>query len=327
MADSKCFCHFGEYEVKDAKARAAIEQMKSDYKAPTVEIKNGYWVINGVNTGVLAQVESSSGGSGGYTSNLSVNSEGYLVIGGETTALNINGNSGPKGDKGDGGEDGITPQFKIQDGYLMVSYEEGVWNILGDKIVPTIEINEDDYWVINGVVSDVKARGENGKDADLVDGAVVLYKNRLAFRVYKKQVVNGEKLDAIDYLEPYVWLKLTFLTLTESNIIERLGYTYTSGMTFGNADSITTAYTFLRKLANFRDEHGHPILIEGEVSAWDAPEGYFTSVYSYASDKMLTNLVVHYKEDFTATGTKYVNIGTYSDLMITSVECTVNRLM
>ena len=52
------------------------------------------------------------------------------------------GEQGPQGEKGEQGEAG-------QDG--------------ADGTTPTISINEDGYWVINGVVTDVKAEGEDGE--------------------------------------------------------------------------------------------------------------------------------------------------------------------
>ena len=55
----------------------------------------------------------------------------------------IKGERGPKGDKGEDGKDG----------------RDGI-----DGETPTIEINQDGYWVINGVTTDVKAAGTDGKD-------------------------------------------------------------------------------------------------------------------------------------------------------------------
>ena len=49
--------------------------------------------------------------------------------------------------------------------------EQGIQGEKGEKcddgLTPTIEINDEGYWVINGVVTDVKARGEDGKDASV----------------------------------------------------------------------------------------------------------------------------------------------------------------
>lgn len=61
------------------------------------------------------------------------------------------GEQGPQGEKGEQGEAG-------QDG--------------ADGTTPTITINEDGYWVINGEVTDVKAEGQDGEDGkDGQDGA------------------------------------------------------------------------------------------------------------------------------------------------------------
>ena len=59
-----------------------------------------------------------------------------LVACGTPGAPGEPGAKGEKGDKGDTGEAGATP---------------------------TVTINEDGYWVINGVVTDVKAEGDDGE--------------------------------------------------------------------------------------------------------------------------------------------------------------------
>lgn len=67
---------------------------------------------------------------------------------------------GPQGEKGEQGEQG--PQ-----GEKGEQGEQGEAGTPGTT--PTITINEDGYWVINGEVTDVKAEGEDGKDGQ--DGA------------------------------------------------------------------------------------------------------------------------------------------------------------
>lgn len=62
---------------------------------------------------------------------------------------------GPQGEKGEQGEQG--PQ-----GEKGEQGEQGEAGTPGTT--PTISINEDGYWVINGVVTDVKAEGEDGQD-------------------------------------------------------------------------------------------------------------------------------------------------------------------
>lgn len=75
-----------------------------------------------------------------------INEDGELVltyIDGSTENLGVikgeQGIQGEKGDKGDKGDDGLTP---------------------------TIEISDDGYWVINGKKTNVKAKAEEGKDAE-----------------------------------------------------------------------------------------------------------------------------------------------------------------
>ena len=77
---------------------------------PTVEIsEDGYWVIDGEKTDVKAEGEKGEKGDKGDV-----------------------GAQGSKGDNGTQGEDGKTPDFKIENGELKVSYDGGnTWTSLG----------------------------------------------------------------------------------------------------------------------------------------------------------------------------------------------------
>ena len=77
---------------------------------PTVEIsEDGYWVIDGEKTDVKAEGEKGEKGDKGDV-----------------------GAQGSKGDTGTQGEDGKTPDFKIENGELKVSYDGGnTWTSLG----------------------------------------------------------------------------------------------------------------------------------------------------------------------------------------------------
>ena len=77
---------------------------------PTVEIsEDGYWVIDGEKTDVKAEGEKGEKGDKGDV-----------------------GAQGSKGDSGTQGEDGKTPDFKIENGELKVSYDGGnTWTSLG----------------------------------------------------------------------------------------------------------------------------------------------------------------------------------------------------
>ncbi len=80
---------------------------------------------------------------------------------------------GQKGDKGDKGEPGTTPTIEINsDGYWVINGvvtehkavgTDGINGTNGTNgTTPTIEINSDGYWVINGVVTEYKAVGKDG---------------------------------------------------------------------------------------------------------------------------------------------------------------------
>ncbi len=106
--------------------------------APTIHIsEDGYWVINGEKTNILAQGEKGDKGDTG-----------------------AQGAQGEKGDKGDPGEKGD----KGDTGAQGAQGEKG-----DDGDTPTIEISDDGYWVINGVKTDTKAQGEDSENAAASD--------------------------------------------------------------------------------------------------------------------------------------------------------------
>lgn len=77
---------------------------------------------------------------------------GYWVINGKATnvlAVGVNGENGKDGINGKDGKDG-------KDGTNGVNGHDG--------LTPTITISDDNYWIINGVKTSIKAKGEDGKD-------------------------------------------------------------------------------------------------------------------------------------------------------------------
>ena len=63
---------------------------------------------------------------------IEVSEDGYWVINGEKTDVKAEGEKGDTGTQGAQGEDGKTPDFKIEDGELKVSYDGGnTWTSLG----------------------------------------------------------------------------------------------------------------------------------------------------------------------------------------------------
>ncbi len=98
--------------------------------------ENGNWWIGETDTGVRAEGVPGTDGVNG-----------------------TDGTDGADGEDGEDGKDGVTPKLRINgDGYWEVSYDEGKsWESLGVKAYTDIYINDYGYWVIDGVITNVKA--------------------------------------------------------------------------------------------------------------------------------------------------------------------------
>ncbi len=116
----------------------------ADGKTPYIE--NGYWYIDGVNTGVKAEGSNGKDGVDG-----------------------TDGKDGADGTDGKDGEDGKTPYIGANGNWWIGETDTGI-KAEGndgkdgadgkdgiDGITPTIEISDDGYWVINGVKTEYKA--------------------------------------------------------------------------------------------------------------------------------------------------------------------------
>ena len=128
-----------------------------------VEIgENGNWFIDGVDTGNPsrgAAGQDGADGEDGYVPQIEI-IDGYWYIDGVNTNQPAQGEQGPQGPAGADGQDGAQGPQGPQ-GPAGADGEDGT----------VITINEDGYWVIDGVPTDVLARGENGQDgADGQDG-------------------------------------------------------------------------------------------------------------------------------------------------------------
>ena len=171
-----------------------------DAEGPTIEINDdGYWVINGKPTDVLAVAKD---GKDGVTPTIS--SDGYWVINNVKTSIKAKGENGEdgangadgtsgksayeiavengfvgteaewleslKGQDGKDGQNGVTPTIS-SDGYWVINNVKTNVKARGedgadgaDGVAPTITISSDGYWVINNVKTNVKAKGEDGAD-------------------------------------------------------------------------------------------------------------------------------------------------------------------
>ncbi|MBQ7292817.1 MAG: hypothetical protein IJW79_03650, partial [Clostridia bacterium] len=187
----------------------------ADGHTPVITIQGGYWYVDGVNTNQAAQGVKGDTGNG-IASIAKTGTEGLVdtytitFTDGTTTTFTVTngaqGEQGVQGDKGDSGENGKTPTFKIENGELKVSYDNGAtWTSLGnvqgadgadgedgrngssgnngkdgkdgkDGITPQLRINlETNEWEVsydNGttwISLGVKATGEKGDKGDKGD--------------------------------------------------------------------------------------------------------------------------------------------------------------
>ena len=110
-----------------------------DGHTPVITVQNGNWYVDGVDTGVRA--EGLKGETGNGISDIRLTKTEGLVdtytitfTNGTTTTFTVtNGADGNDGNDGENGEDGKTPIFKIEDGHLYVSYDDGeTWADLGN---------------------------------------------------------------------------------------------------------------------------------------------------------------------------------------------------
>ncbi len=145
---------------------------------PKINIKDGYWTINGERTNQKAILDAPT---------ISISEDGFWVINNEKTNQKAQGDSGktPKieikdgfwyindvktnqkaqGEKGNNGKDGITPTISIsEDGFWVINNEKTNQKAIGENgVTPKIEI-KDGFWYINDVKTNQKAQGEKGND-------------------------------------------------------------------------------------------------------------------------------------------------------------------
>ncbi len=115
---------------------------------PKINIKDGYWTINGEKTNQKAILDAPT---------ISISEDGFWVINNEKT------------NKKAIGENGVTPKIEIKDGFWYINGEKTNQKAQGEKgndgkdgVTPTISISEDGFWVINNEKTNKKAIGENG---------------------------------------------------------------------------------------------------------------------------------------------------------------------
>ena len=109
---------------------------------PKINIKDGYWTINGERTNQKAILDAPT---------ISISEDGFWIINNEKT------------NKKAIGENGVTPKIEIKDGFWHINGQKTNQKAQGDNgKTPKIEI-KDGFWYINGEKTNQKAQGDSGK--------------------------------------------------------------------------------------------------------------------------------------------------------------------
>lgn len=156
-----------------------------DGVSPTVSIIDGYWYINGENTGVLAEGQNGSDGADGKDgTQITISEDGFWIIDGEKTDVKAEGKDGADG------KDGmtLTPIFvdtplnpteehlnggvlvtvyvdKNQDEFLGSDEIVGMYTVWhgNDGLTPYID-EETGNWFIGDLDTGIGAEGKEGED-------------------------------------------------------------------------------------------------------------------------------------------------------------------
>ena len=162
-----------------------------DGHTPVITINDdGYWVIDGVATYVKATGTNGQNGSNGVNGKSAFEiavENGYIGTEQEwlESLKGADGQDGADGQNGTNGIDGREVEFQKTGTYIQWRYKtddnsetwinlvalDEITGLTGqngsdgkDGHTPVIKINDDGYWVIDGVITEVKAIGEDGKD-------------------------------------------------------------------------------------------------------------------------------------------------------------------
>ena len=199
------------------------------------------------------------------------------------------GKDGENGKDGKDGKDGITPQFKIENDYWYVSYDNGqTWKKQNkakgeDGETPEIDIKKDNdgvyYWTINGdwLLDDnnkkIKVEGQDGKDGengeDGKDGITPQLKieNDYWYISYN----NGQTWKKLDKSKGEDGKDGTSITVTEDSDFYYLNFTDGTILTFPKASNSknvpkVTTYEPYSITSNYAVVSGRVENVESEVN-------------------------------------------------------------
>ena len=158
---------------------------------PTIS-EDGYWVVNGQKTNIVAVNKPHIGKNGNWwigKEDLKVKAQGERGQNGRTPVLSIidgywaiDGVKTTTKAQGERGQNGRTPVFSVIDGYWAIDGVKTSTKAQGDKgqdgHTPLVTI-KDGYWAIDGVKTTTKAQGEQGTPGQNgADGSKILAENR-----------------------------------------------------------------------------------------------------------------------------------------------------
>ena len=153
-----------------------VTAIGQDGETPTVTINEQfYWVINGVATNVKAVGQDGNDGKSlivgqGAPDGSTIANVGDSYVDVENWHYYVKAENewvdkgSFKGADGANGTNGITPHIGDNGNWYIGETDTGVAAAGQDGVTPTVEINAQGYWVINNVVTDVKAQGVDGND-------------------------------------------------------------------------------------------------------------------------------------------------------------------
>jgi uncharacterized repeat protein (TIGR02543 family) len=145
-----------------------------DGHSPEIAIVDGYWTIDGVRTNVKALGTDGTDGSDGHSPIVSIDKTGHWTLDGVSTGVKAVGADGQNGVNGQSAY-----QIAVNNGFDGTEQEwlqslqgkNGINGINGET--PTISIDGNGYWVINGTPTQTLAEGVSGADGHSPEVAIV----------------------------------------------------------------------------------------------------------------------------------------------------------
>ena len=250
----QCECNIAEIQAKIDSLEQELANLPTVH-TPVIGVRkdadgiyywtlDGEWLLDAEGNKIKAVGTDGVGGNDGHTPVIGVRKDadgiyywtldGEWLLDAEGNKIKAVGTDGVNGNNGVNGENGITPQFKIEEDYWYVSYDNGAsWTKVGKA---------------TGEPGQPGEPGEPGKDADydvvtqMIQDAIAALQEQLQVELAKlaesfatanqlnevKAVLNTMRLEFVDHVDAFLELRddveyvIANLQAVDSNIIERL---------------------------------------------------------------------------------------------------------